>query len=119
MTQEELKVLISASGTGGHLIPAQRLAKILQKRNCSVFFAAHGLSNKTFFLKEVFSYSEITSSEISKRTIFTAPFKIFKGVLQSIKLILKYKPNVIVGFGGYHTFPVILAGFLLRKKIVL
>lgn len=119
MLKKKLKVLISASGTGGHLIPAQRLAEILQKKNCDIFFAASGLSNRIFFQKESFSYLDITSSVINKKTIFIAPFKLLKGLLQSLKLLIRYKPNVVVGFGGYHTFPVILASFLLRKKIIL
>jgi UDP-N-acetylglucosamine--N-acetylmuramyl-(pentapeptide) pyrophosphoryl-undecaprenol N-acetylglucosamine transferase len=116
---EKFKVLISASGTGGHLIPAQRLAEILKKKNCDIFFAAHGLSTRLFFQKENFSYLDISSSMINKKNIFIAFFKIFKGLIQSLKLLIKYKPNVVVGFGGYHTFPVVLASFLLRKKIIL
>lgn len=119
MSRKKLKVLISASGTGGHLIPAQRLAYILQQKECDVFFAASGLSERLFFQKEIFSYVDITSSMINKKSIFTAFFKILKGVFQSIKLILKNKPNVVVGFGSYHTFPVMLASFLLGKKIIL
>ncbi len=116
---QKLKVLISASGTGGHLIPAQRLADILKKKDCDIFFAASGLSNRLFFQKENFSYLDISSSMINKKTIFIAFFKILKGLFQSLKLIIKYKPNVVVGFGSYHTFPVILASFLLKKKIIL
>jgi len=119
MSQKKIKVLISASGTGGHLIPAQKLANKLQKMNCEIFFAATGLSKRFFFQKNYFLYCDISSSIINKKTIFLAFFKILKGLLQSLKLILKYKPNVVVGFGSYHTFPVILASFLLRKKVIL
>jgi UDP-N-acetylglucosamine--N-acetylmuramyl-(pentapeptide) pyrophosphoryl-undecaprenol N-acetylglucosamine transferase len=119
MLEKKIKVLISASGTGGHLIPAQQLAVKLQKRNCKVFFAASNLSTRRFFQKDKFLYLDISSSMLNKRTIFLAFFKILKGLIQSLKLILKYKPNVVIGFGSYHTFPIILASFLLRKKIIL
>lgn len=116
---KKIKVLISASGTGGHLVPAQRLASMLQNKDCEIFFAASGLSNRVFFQKDKYPYSDISASIINKKSIFIAPFKILLGVFQSIKLIKKYKPDVVCGFGGYHTFPVMLASFLMRKKIVL
>ena len=114
-----MKVLISSSGTGGHLIPAIQLAKKLKLKGSDIFFAAHGLESRELFIKENFSYLDISASQINKKKIFFAFFKILKGFFQSLKLILKYKPSVIVGFGSYHTFPVILAAYVLRKKIIL
>ena len=114
-----IKVLISASGTGGHLIPAIQLARKLKNKGCDIFFAANGLKSRKIFREENFSHLDITASQISKKKLFFAFFKILYGFFQSLKLIYKYKPNVIVGFGSYHTFPVILAAYVLRKKIVL
>ncbi|OGN61355.1 MAG: hypothetical protein A3F40_00355 [Chlamydiae bacterium RIFCSPHIGHO2_12_FULL_27_8] len=109
------KILISASGTGGHLIPAMQLANILKNDNFDIFFAAKDLSKKEIFDKTL-NFVDI-SSDIPRNLFFI--FKIFKGFLQSVFLIFKYKPDIIVGFGSFHTFPVILAGYVLRKKIVL
>ncbi|MFA6119407.1 MAG: UDP-N-acetylglucosamine--N-acetylmuramyl-(pentapeptide) pyrophosphoryl-undecaprenol N-acetylglucosamine transferase [Parachlamydiales bacterium] len=119
MSSRRTKVLISASGTGGHLIPAQQLAVDIQKKGGEVFFAAADLSKKTFFQKDNFSYLDISSSYLNRKNLFLAFFKILKGLIQSLKLIRRYKPDVVVGFGSYHTFPVMLASFLLMKKIVL
>ncbi|NGX51972.1 MAG: UDP-N-acetylglucosamine--N-acetylmuramyl-(pentapeptide) pyrophosphoryl-undecaprenol N-acetylglucosamine transferase [Candidatus Anoxychlamydiales bacterium] len=119
MHKKKIKALISASGTAGHLIPAIQLAKKLEKSGIDVFFAAYGLENKKIFPKDKFKYLDVLSSPITKKNIPLAFFKIFIGFFKSLKLILKYRPDVVVGFGSYHTFPVILASSILRKKIVL
>ncbi len=118
-SKKDLRVLISAGGTGGHLIPAQQLAFSLIEKGCSkIVFAAKDISNRSFFQKNNFIYKDIASALPSKN-ILKFIFSILKGFLQSLLLILKLKPNVVIGFGSYHTFPVILAAFFLRKKIVL
>jgi len=118
MHEKKIKILISASGTAGHLIPAIDLADKLQK-NSQILFAAHDISKKKVFPKNRYAYRDILSSPISKKNIISAFFKIFIGFLQSLKLLIQYRPNVVVGFGSYHSFPVILASYILRKKIVL
>lgn len=50
---------------------------------------------------------------------FTDIFLIIFGFFQSLFIILKFKPNVIFSKGGYASLPVVLAGGILRKKILL
>jgi len=113
------KILISAAGTGGHLFPAQQLARLLKAKDCSVLFAAYNLSTNNFFHKNKFEYRDISSSPFNRKRIFSFFFKTLKGFFQSVFLLLKYKPDVVVGFGSYHSFPIILSSIILRKKIVL
>ncbi len=119
MDEKKIKVLISASGTAGHLLPAIQLAEKLKKIKCDIFFAAYGLEKKQIFNKKKFKYLDVLSSPVTKKTILKAFFKILIGFLKSLNLIIKYKPDVVVGFGSYHTFPVMLASSVLKKKIVL
>ncbi|MBI5346084.1 MAG: UDP-N-acetylglucosamine--N-acetylmuramyl-(pentapeptide) pyrophosphoryl-undecaprenol N-acetylglucosamine transferase [Chlamydiae bacterium] len=119
MPKENLRVLISAGGTGGHLIPAQQLATKLKKKGCEkIIFAAKGLSKSLSFQKENFDFKDVSSASLSKN-IFIFLAMMLKGFFQSLFLILKLKPHVVVGFGSYHTFPVMLAALVLRKPIVL
>lgn len=106
-----LKVLIATGGTGGHLFPSQQLRDQLQ--DCEVVFAGHKLKTSPFFNRKV-PYHEIASAASKKKL-----WPLLKGVLQSLKLILKFSPDVVVGFGSFHSFPVLLAAVILRKKIVL
>jgi UDP-N-acetylglucosamine--N-acetylmuramyl-(pentapeptide) pyrophosphoryl-undecaprenol N-acetylglucosamine transferase len=110
------KILIAAGGSGGHLIPAQQLAELLEKKHqCQVLFAGYKLSSSPFFQQKRFSFREIPSAPIS-----FAFFKAFwKGFWKSVWMLWKEKPHVVVGFGSYHTVPVLLAAVLFRKKIIL
>jgi UDP-N-acetylglucosamine--N-acetylmuramyl-(pentapeptide) pyrophosphoryl-undecaprenol N-acetylglucosamine transferase len=120
---KEKKILLSAGGSGGHLVPAQMLAKTLLEKNSNLklLFAAHDLENSSFFQKEKFPYENIFSSPLSKH-----PFKLFKalvclsrGFLKGIKVLTRFKPDIVVGFGSYHTFPMLLAACVMRKKLIL
>ena len=114
------KVIISAGGTGGHLIPAQQLAKkLLSEEEVSVFFMAKGLEKNRNFRKDVFDYKDIAGGPVSLKKAVVSLFLIAFGTIQSLVQILKIKGDIIVGFGSYHTFPVLLAAYLLRKPIVI
>jgi len=104
-----LKVLIATGGTGGHLFPAQQTAKELS--DCTILFAGHKLQMSPFFDRSV-PYEEIASSNRN-------PFSILKGIWQSLRLVFRFKPDVVLGFGSFHSFPTLIAAVLLRKKIVL
>jgi UDP-N-acetylglucosamine--N-acetylmuramyl-(pentapeptide) pyrophosphoryl-undecaprenol N-acetylglucosamine transferase len=106
-----LKVLIASGGTGGHLFPAQQLAELL--KGCHVVFAGHKLASNPFFHKKV-PFHEVASASKKRKW-----FSLLKGVWQSFSLIRRLQPQVVVGFGSFHSFPVLMAAVLLRKKIVL
>lgn len=110
------KILIAAGGTGGHLLPAQQLAELIGDR-ADIFFAGHNLDCSPFFKKDRFPFVNIIASPIQKRFAFFRDF--CKGLIQSICLLRKEKPDVVVGFGSYHTVPILFASVLMRKKIVL
>lgn len=113
------KVLIAAGGTGGHLIPAQQLGKLLsQHTECQVAFAGYNLRKSPYFRKNEFRFFEILSAP--KSTARLSLFKtLIKGFFQAIRVLWKEKPDVVVGFGSYHSAPVLLASALLGKKILL
>lgn len=106
-----LKVLIATGGSGGHLFPAKQLATLLA--DCNVVFAGHKLASSPFFDRKI-PYHEILSA--SKKREW---FSILKGIWQSLTLIRQFQPDVVVGFGSFHSFPVLLAAVLRRKRIIL
>jgi UDP-N-acetylglucosamine--N-acetylmuramyl-(pentapeptide) pyrophosphoryl-undecaprenol N-acetylglucosamine transferase len=111
------KILIAAGGSGGHLFPSQQLASMLQRRGeWEVLFAGHGLSGSSFFEKERVGFVEIPAAKIGSLAFFP---RLFKGLIRGIRELKKFNPDVVVGFGSYHTFPILLAAALLGKKLVL
>jgi UDP-N-acetylglucosamine--N-acetylmuramyl-(pentapeptide) pyrophosphoryl-undecaprenol N-acetylglucosamine transferase len=111
----KLKVLIGAGGSGGHLIPAQQLAvQLLANPGTDVVFGGYKLTQSPYFKREQFPFVEIASSASLSR-----PGPLLKGVFQALKLIRREKPDVVVGFGSYHSAPILVAAALLRRKIFL
>jgi len=112
---------------GGHHNSALQVAKILKKRGNSIFWFGH---KHTMRGEKSLSaeYLEIKKEEIPFYEIKTSKFyhsynpflwlKIFKGFGQSLVLLKKLKPDLIVSFGGYLSVPVVLAGFILKIPAV-
>ncbi|MDE3045552.1 MAG: UDP-N-acetylglucosamine--N-acetylmuramyl-(pentapeptide) pyrophosphoryl-undecaprenol N-acetylglucosamine transferase [Verrucomicrobiota bacterium] len=112
------KVLIAAGGTGGHLLPAQQLAQLVEEQGSEVLFAGYKLDRSPYFSRDRFRFREIASAPLKKRKT-TLARKLLQGFFQALWLLLRERPHVIVGFGSYHVAPVLFAAALLRKKIIL
>jgi UDP-N-acetylglucosamine--N-acetylmuramyl-(pentapeptide) pyrophosphoryl-undecaprenol N-acetylglucosamine transferase len=108
------KVLLACGGSGGHVLPAEQLYTLLQDK-ADVLMAGHGLA-KNPFVNKALSFVDIPAAPLGKIAFFT---KGFQGFFKAIKTLVTFSPDVVVGFGSYHTFPLLLAAFCLRKKLIL
>ena len=110
-----MKILIATGGTGGHLLPAQQLASFFLKEE--ICFAGHGLNHSPFFKRESVEFYEIPSASLKNPLRFLVT--IAKSLLKSIRLLQTIHPDCVVGFGSFHSVPLLCAAVLLRKPIVL
>ena len=109
------RIVIAAGGTGGHVYPAMATAEALvAEGNHEILFIGAGLHHNKFFQRDRYAYEDI-SSGFGLKTFFP----LIKGVYQSIRLLRKYTPDVIVSFGSYHSLPPLLAGKALRIPLAL
>jgi UDP-N-acetylglucosamine--N-acetylmuramyl-(pentapeptide) pyrophosphoryl-undecaprenol N-acetylglucosamine transferase len=118
------KILISAGGTGGHLYPAQALAQELHTldKDHEVLFVAGGLGSSRCFDRSIFSYQEVSCSPLISRNLFKivkGGASLMRGFFQSVQIMKRYKPDVVVGFGSYYAAPTLLAAKWLKVPIVL
>lgn len=123
-SSSHLKIVIAAGGTGGHLFPAQALALELkrQEKELETIFMSPGLSKNPYFKKEDFPYREIKSATPYKKhpvQLIKAFFSLIQGTCQSLNHLGKMKPQIVVGFGSFHSFPILLAAKLRRIPIIL
>lgn len=124
MTKMKKKILIAVGGTGGHIFPALSLAKKLltDHSNIHIEFAGGGLSSSRFFSHKEYSCNDISCGYLPFKKPFTCLKnigKIIYGTFQSFFLIKKISPEIIVGFGSYHSLPLLIAAKLFRIPIVL
>ena len=104
-------------GTGGHVFPAISLSQI--DRKFEYYFLIDHRTEKIIEIKKL-KYFKIQSSRIKINLLLPIYLiKIIFGFFQSIKIFLKYKADLVIGFGGYTSIPSILAAKFLRLKIYL
>lgn len=114
-----LKVLISGGGTGGHIYPGISLACEIKGRdtNNDILFVGteRGLESK-LIPREGFKIEKIKAQGIKRKVCFenlTAIVIFLVSLFQSYKIIKKYKPDVVIGTGGYVSGSVVLMAAIL------
>ncbi len=114
-----LRVLIAGGGTGGHVIPALAIARELRDAHgASVRFVgtARGLETRLVpeagFPLELIHVGQLKNVSVATklRTLADLPL----GVLRCVGLIRSFRPDVVVGVGGYASGPAMMAAVLLR-----
>lgn len=117
-----MRVIITAGGTGGHIYPALAiLNKIKEKEPNSefIYIGTHNRMEKDIVPKQGYKYEAIEiygfSKSMIKRDIKNI-FLISKAYQKCLKIIKDFKPDIVIGVGGYVTFPVIMAANKLGIK---
>jgi len=120
MTKKK-KIIIATGGTGGHVFPALSLSDFLKKDfDIKIFSDKRGL--KFFSSKENENIKLINTGTIFQKNIIKATMnfgKIIFSVVTSFFYLKKNKPKIVFGMGGYASFPVCVASFLLRIPVIL
>jgi len=118
-----MHILIMAGGTGGHIFPALAVAKKLLEQGHVV----HWLGTSKGMEVEIATNNNIEIHRISIAGIrgkslaskLLAPIRLTGALLQSLLVMLSFKPDVVLGMGGYVTGPAGIAAWLTRRRLVI
>lgn len=116
-----MKVIISAAGTGGHIYPAISIINKIKEenKNCSfIYIGTTDRMEKDIIPKLGIEYVALEVKGFSKNI-----FKSIKALNMMLKakkkcqeIMKEFKPDIVIGVGGYVTVPVILAAHKLKIK---
>ncbi len=116
-------VMITTGGTGGHVFPGLAVASHLTRRGARVFWLGtrdgieadlvprHGVEFEGVAFKGVRGKGW--------RTLVTGPFALAAACRESAAILKRRKPDVVLGFGGFASFPGAAMGVATRRPLVL
>lgn len=120
-----MRVLFTCGGTGGHIYPAIAVAKLLRERkpDCEILFvgAENGMENRLVpregFALETLRISSFQRQLTPKALVHNAQTAYFveTALRKADGIISRFQPDVIVGTGGYASFPALRVG--AKRKI--
>ncbi len=115
-----MNVIFTCGGTGGHINPAIAVANILKERDPNtniLFVGATGGMEEELVPKAGFDLAGLPSSSFSRKLTpkgiahnVSGVFKIVSALTRVRKVIKDFRPDVIVGTGGYASFPALFVG---------
>ncbi len=115
------KIIIATGGTGGHVFPAVSLAKNLEK-NYDVKLTTDKRGYNFIKDYENLKIVQIFSTPLIKKNalrLFFSLLIIIISIFKSIFFLILHRPSIVIGAGGYSSFPICIAAFILRIKFII
>ena len=118
-----MRIIVSAGGSGGHVYPALGLLeKVKEDKNNDYLFVGTTDRMESKVVPEMNIPYESLNVHSFNKNIFSDvknTINLYKAYKKSKKIIKSYKPDVVVGFGGYVTFPLLVAAKKMGVKIAI
>lgn len=117
-----MKIIVSAGGTGGHIYPALAIINKFKEKEKNLeilYIGTHNRMEKDIIPKRGIKYEAIEIYGFSKRDILLDIKNIFlisKAKKRCLEIMKDFKPDIVLGIGGYVTYPVIWAANKLGIK---
>lgn len=108
-------IILAAGGTGGHIFPAQALAEELSERGAAVYLVTDRRFSSYVAQMPVEEVLFIKAGRMGGGLVakIAGLFAVGVGVVQAVQHFRRLKPGVVVGFGGYPSFPTMVAAIIL------
>ncbi len=118
-----LCALVMAGGTGGHIFPGLAVAEALRERGWRVhWLGVPGSMESRLVPPRGFAFEPVDFGGVrgkGLKTLALLPLRLLRAFWQSLQVMRRVKPDVVLGLGGYITFPGGMMGVLAGKPLVL
>ena len=116
------KIIFSAGGTGGHIFPAINLMSHFSNKGYKTALVTdkrgnNFISKKSNFISYILKVDTPTNKNLIKK--FFSLFVIFNSIIKSIIILKREKPDLIIGFGGYVSFPISLSSIFFKIPLII
>ena len=119
MINKPFNILIAGGKTGGHLFPGIAIAQAIERisQNAKILFVGTNAPFETQTLKKYnYAHQSIFSKPIKGGNLFSKFFSItiiLVSLFQSLLIMKSFKPDFVLGVGGFSSFAVVLAAWVL------
>ena len=120
-----MRLLLAGGGTGGHLFPAVALAETLKKQEATaeILFVGTKLGIEYRVLPELeWNLETVNISGFSGKGIMAklaVIMKLGQSVIQGRRILKRFRPDIVIGVGGYASAPLVIAAKTLRVPTLL
>jgi len=115
--------LVMAGGTGGHIFPGLAVAQALRAQGWQVHWLGAPASMESRLVPpRGFAFEAVTFSGVRGKglaTLALLPVRLLRACWQSLQVLARVRPDVVLGFGGYISLPGGLMAWLRRTPLVL
>ncbi len=117
-----MKIIISAGGTGGHIYPALAIINKIKEKESNVevkYIGTHDRMEKNIIPSKNIEYIPLEIYGLSKKDMLLNIKNVVlvnKAYKRCIKIMKEFKPDIVIGAGGYVTYPVLKAAKKLKIK---
>ncbi|HEV9037143.1 MAG TPA: undecaprenyldiphospho-muramoylpentapeptide beta-N-acetylglucosaminyltransferase [Puia sp.] len=109
------RIIIAGGGTGGHIFPAVAIAAALQRQDPTIellFVGAKGKMEMEKIPQAGYRIEGIDIAGFNRTSLIKnagLPFKLIRSFIQVNRILRRFRPDAVIGVGGYSSFPVLRA----------